>query len=47
MFYFLTGFCISLFLFEKNMILPAAIQAISSAMGAMALLIFGGELSEN
>jgi len=29
------------------MILPAAIQAISSAMGAMALLIFGGELNED
>lgn len=45
-FYLLAGLALAGLLLEKGMVLPAAVQAISSAMGMIALLIFGGDVVE-
>ena len=44
--FFTSGLFLTAFLLMQGMLLAAAVQAISSSMGAMALLIFGGEAVE-
>ena len=44
--FFITGLFMTAFLLVRSLLLPAAVQAISSSIGAMALLVFGGEASE-
>ncbi len=45
--FFAAGLMLAAFMFEKGMVLPAAVQAMASAMGAIALLVFGGEIIED
>jgi NADH:ubiquinone oxidoreductase subunit 6 (subunit J) len=47
LFFFLTGLSLAVFMLSRNMVLPAAVQALASAMGAIALLGFGGEIIES
>jgi len=44
--FFASGLFLTTFLLLQKMLLAATVQAISSSMGAMALLIFGGEAVE-
>jgi hypothetical protein len=46
-FFFLAGLFLTGFLLEMGMLFPAGIQLISSATGALALLLFGGEKFES
>jgi hypothetical protein len=45
--YFAAGTALAAFMLLNGMVVPAAVQAISSAMGAIALLVFGGEVAES
>ncbi|MBR9689389.1 MAG: hypothetical protein GOV01_00630 [Candidatus Altiarchaeota archaeon] len=45
--YLIAGFFLSAFMFTRGLILPAVVQALAASIGALALVMFGGEISES
>ena len=46
LFYFLSGIMLSAILLSNGLVLVALVQGMSSTAGAVALLLFGGEIVE-
>jgi len=46
LFYFLSGIMLSAILLSNGLVLVALVQSMSSTAGAVALLLFGGEIVE-
>ena len=46
-FFLLSGLALSGLILTQDLVLAAAVQAIATAMGTIALLVFGGEVSES
>lgn len=46
-FFLLSGLALALLIFMNGLVLAAAVQAIATAMGSIALMVFGGDLAES